>query len=567
PSLPVPRHRIGPVVQALVLLSRQQGGADLSRHLEELVHAADHFAGRTDPRAGPRTGSTHEPRPGSTSGPSRVRKPPAWAAAAADDPGFPDDAGWWARRLLSEVLLGVPDARPYRGVLRLLADRTVAGNLKGAFGPWFWRGLPLPERDRIDLLRQLVVADGQAGSDRYLDAVGAWLRDDPEALQPLLTRWFTDERPLPAAPDATVATAAQALLHTHRHRAIDALTEALVACAHPRGDELLAALADDEPSAVCRAVDRWAHDERPGRRVAAAAYGLRAAPRVTTEADRGLLRYAALALLARPADCTLHGAALALLVRDPRTRERHLPLALKRFEAGDPQLPASALATALTTHPEPVIAAFRTRLREPSPTSGEVLRTLADVTTPALARRVATLVRDFLELRPEAAAYAAGYVDRRLEHGPAARAVLFPLVAGVLQSCPAQVRRDLAPVLAAHGTRASRALRLELLDVLLDGERDPAVLDEVLTTVATATARRGPAGTRALVHRIGALLVRTPEGAARFDRRLVELARAESGFAAPLARWLADAPQDWAALVGPSARRMIENLAGVRVPA
>ncbi|MHC0433762.1 serine protease, partial [Streptomyces sp. O3] len=485
---------------------------------------------------------------------------------AADGGAGVGDGEWWARRLVSDVLRGVPDARPYRRVLRLLVERTVAGNLRGVFGASFWRGLPLPEQDRLDLLRQLVVADGQAGSDRYLDAVGDWLRDDPDTVQPLLTQWFTDERPLPAAPQATVAAAAQALLHTHRHRAIDALADALVSRAHPRGDELLAALADDEPAAVCRAVDRWAHDERPARRVAAAAYGLRAAPHITADADRRPLRRAALALLARPADCTLHGAALAILVRDPRTRQRHLPLALKRFEAADPQLPASALCTALTTHPEPVIAAFRTRLRAPGPASGEVLRTLADVTTPALARRVAALVRDFLELRPEAAAYAAGYLDRRLEQGPAARAVLLPLVAGVLQGCPARVRHDLAPVLAAPGTPVSRALRRELLDLLLDAERDPAVLDEVLTGVAAGAERHGQAASRALVHRVGQLLVRTPDGAARFDRRLVELARAEPGFGARLAQWLADTPRDWAALVGPSAHRMIENLSGPRLP-
>ncbi|MCD9901743.1 hypothetical protein LUR56_21205 [Streptomyces sp. MT29] len=56
------------------------------------------------------------------------------------------------------------------------------------------------------------------------------------------------------------------------------------------------------------------------------------------------------------------------------------------------------------------------------------------------------------------------------------------------------------------------------------------------------------------------LLVRTPEGAARFDRRLVELARDVPGFAALVIRWLADAPQEWAAVVGPSARRTVEAL-------
>jgi hypothetical protein len=34
-----------------------------------------------------------------------------------------------------------------------------------------------------------------------------------------------------------------------------------------------------------------------------------------------------------------------------------------------------------------------------------------------------------------------------------------------------------------------------------------------------------------------------------------------------VAGWLAERPQEWAAVVGPGTRRMIENLAGVRVPA
>jgi hypothetical protein len=132
-------------------------------------------------------------------------------------------------------------------------------------------------------------------------------------VQPLLCAWFADATPIAATPGATVATAAQALLHTHRRLALDDLAEALVARAHPRADELLAALAEEEPAALCRAVDRWSHDPRPERRVAAAAYGLAAAPYAATPADRDLLRSAALDLLARPADTTAHGPALALL--------------------------------------------------------------------------------------------------------------------------------------------------------------------------------------------------------------------------------------------------------------
>ncbi|GHH66922.1 hypothetical protein FHS35_006089 [Streptomyces umbrinus] len=544
---PVPRHRIGPVLHALLLLPRQQGDADLTLRLRELLRAVDELE--------------------------------------ATDAG-----SWWATRLLSGVLLRVPDATPYVGVLRHLAERVVTWRAEGRavpeeFGPVFWTRLRLPEAHRFDLLRRLVVADEAPPAElRYLDAVSGLLAADPAAAQPHLTHWFDDERPLPATPDATVATAAQALLHTHRRRALDDLTEALAESAHPRADELLAVLAEEEPSAVCRAVDRWTHDERPARRTAAMTHGLRAAPHVRTEADRELLRYAALFLLARPGDCTLHGAALALLVRDPHTRARHLPGALARFRAGDPRLPASALVAALATHPEPVLAAFGDRLREPD--TGEALRTLAEVTTPALARRVAVLVRDVVERRPEAVAHVAAYVDRRLEHGPAARSVLYPLVTGLLDGGRPQLRAALAEVFAAPGTPAAHPLRREFLDLLLTCEHDPVVLDALVRAAAEGAAlneslsaslseslsavrgvsRSGEEHTRALVHSAGLLLVRTPDGATVFDRALLDQSRRIPGFAALVAGWLTDAPEDWSTLVGPSTRRMIENLTGAGVP-
>ncbi|WP_328479409.1 serine protease [Streptomyces sp. NBC_00377] len=522
---PVPHHRVGPVVQAMLLLARHQGPHQLALRLRELIHALD-----------------------------------------------ADPDSWWAARLLTETLSRVPDATPYTGVLRLLADLIGAGARTHGrfvdFDPAFWAELALAPDARLDLLRRLVVADGaprDADGPRYLDAVGRLLTVDAPAVQAHLVHWFGDERPLPATPHATVATAAQALLHTHRHRALDDLTEVLADCAHPRADELLGVLAEEEPSALCRAVDRWSHDERPARRAAAVTYGLRTAPHIHMEADRRLLRHAALALLARPADHTLHGGALALLVRDPETRSRHLPQALERFTAGDPHLPPDALLTALNTHSELVLDAVRSRLCGPGRAdTGALLRALADVTTPALAPQVAALVRETVERRPETAGHVADHVDRRLDQGPAARAVLQPLITGMLDGGgPEQVRAALAGVLAAVGTPQSRPLRRELLEHLLTHESDPAVLDAVLHAAA------GHSGDelRALVHRTGLLLVRTPDGATRFDRGLVDLARHVPGFAARVVAWLTDAPGEWAAVVGPSARRTIENLAGTRVPA
>ncbi|WP_406725229.1 trypsin-like peptidase domain-containing protein [Streptomyces sp. GD-15H] len=518
---PVPHHRVGPVVQAMLLLARQHGTGPLASRLADLVHALD------------------------------------------ADPG-----SWWAARLLTETLARVPDATPCTEVLRLLADRVVAWRqqrrrVPRELGPAFWTALPLPLETGFELLRRLVHADGPPceTGPRFLDAAARLFTADPVAVLPHLVRWFEDERPLPATPHATVATAAQALLHTHRHRAPDTLTEVLADSAHRRAGQLLAALAEEDPPAVCRAVDRWARDERPARRAAAVAYGLRAAPHVRDATDRTLLRYAALALLVHTADRTLHGGALALLVQDPSSRDRHLPRALEHFAAGDPHLPPSALTGALATHPEPVLEAFRARLAHAD--AREPLHTLAEATTPALAPRVAALLRAAVEQRPDLARELAAYADRRLDQEPADHDVLLPLLTGLLEGGPQPLRAALAGVLAEPGTPASRPLRRELLDPLLTRAHDPAVLAAVLA----AAARCSGSAARELVHHTGLLLVRTPDGAARFDSGLVDLGRRVPGFAAALAHWLADAPQEWAAVVGPGTRRMIENLADVGVPA
>uniref|UniRef100_UPI001E3BBBF9 helix-turn-helix transcriptional regulator n=1 Tax=Streptomyces sp. DH12 TaxID=2857010 RepID=UPI001E3BBBF9 len=95
-----------------------------------------------------------------------------------------------------------------------------------------------------------------------------------------------------------------------------------------------------------------------------------------------------------------------------------------------------------------------------------VLRALAGLDTPALALHVAGLVREYIDAHPEDGTHAAEYVDLRLEHGPAARALLLPLVTGLLRDRPAPppVRAALARVLAGAGSAASRPLRAELLD-------------------------------------------------------------------------------------------------------
>ncbi|MGA5297306.1 trypsin-like peptidase domain-containing protein [Streptomyces koyangensis] len=648
-TLPVPRHRIGPVVEALLHLARNRGADELSRRLADLIEAADEFltageppteaearvprqqgspdreratrvvddwaegdeAGTGGPAGGSvppnvrdgtaasRSAAEHvaEPSAPSAAGSSAPHSTPprtgratwenvATPRARAAAPRRPDGAGagadprpalapWWAVRLLGETLLRLPDCTPYLGVLRVLAgwivERARERGVPQDFGPWFWTALALPAEERADLLRRLVVADGTGGDDRFLAAAGEFLVADARTAQPLLCGWFADDRRLPALPAATVATAAQALLYTHREGRADTLVDALVADGHERADELLSTLAEEDPGAVCRGVARWAVDPRPARRVAAVAYGLRAAPYAASEADRELLRVAAATLLSRTADAALHGGALALLVRDPVSRGRYVEQAAARFAAAhDPQLTAAALGVALATHPGPVLDAFRRRLAAPGSQVADVLRVLAEGAAPAVAAPATTFAAELLRARPDTAGHVAAYAERRLARG-GADAEVGALVRAAFRTGPPSVRAALAPLVAAPGDAPGAVLRGELLEELLRDETHPDVLEALLVAlVVRHDARPGAAPgerdghaarLRGAVLRVGTVLARAPEGGRRLDRRLAELARTVPGFAAYALAWYDEDPGVWRALVGSGGLRTIEDVA------
>lgn len=218
-----------------------------------------------------------------------------------------------------------------------------------------------------------------------------------------------------------------------------------------------------------------------------------------------------------------------------------------------------------------MLAAFGARLHGTGEVPAAALRALAEVDTPALARRVTALVRDYVARHPEGAGHVAVFVDRRFEDGPAARSVLFPLVTGLIRGRPAQVRRALAPVLAAPGSGASRHLRAELLDVLLEHERyesetgEYTVLDALLTAAAEGADRRSEPRTKELTHRVGSLWARTPEGTGRLDPALAGLVREWPVFAALLAGWTVADPGHWAPLLGSETLRTMLSL-GTSMP-
>lgn len=505
----VPRHRLGPVTEALLLCEQEHGTEALARRLEPLVHAS------------------------------------------ADGTGQASEAAWWAGHLLAEALPRVPDARPYTGLLAVLAGHVADGRTQG-FGPAFWRSLQLPVEERVALLRLLLPADpphGPSSGERFLDAVGELLADAPRTVQPLLCEWFDDRRELrrradvPSDRPPDVATAAQALLYTHRRHATDELVDALRQSGHPHAQELLADLVHDETSAVCRAAVRWARDADPALRAAAARYGLAAAAVPVGESDRELLRHAARALLRRPdapvPGAALHGQALAVLLHDPSVRRQYFDEAAEHFASkGAPELGA-AFVSVLTACPDEVLAVFRELLHRSAAGAHAVLCALVRVREPALAQKTAQLVDEYAELRPESAAQAvAAFVRDSL--GTAPGGVLGPQIKVLLRVRHAPFRAALARALGE-----TEALRGEPVDVLLAGEDDPAVLLALLDAVVRRGEQHGEVldgEAVELVRRIGPAMSRTPEGTAEFDGRLVDLAREIPGFAGLIRTWFAGSP-------------------------
>ncbi|MDQ0308394.1 hypothetical protein J2S46_002950 [Kitasatospora herbaricolor] len=489
----VARHRAGPVAAALRTLAQERGPSALDPWLHRLCRALE---------LGPPGG----------------------------------ESSWWAGRLLAAALAG-PEPAAHGPLLAELADRIAeracAGGVPdlaaagyGRFGPEFWLGLGLPIGTELDLLRRLVRADGPG--QPFLAAAARRLRADPAGVIPLLCAWFDDPGGLPARPGSTVADLAHDLLHTHRSLALDDLTDRLADAAHPRADALLLVLAADEPSALCRAVDRWSHDPRPERHVAAAVHALRAAPHAHG-AGAELLRHTALALLAREDEPALHGAALALLVRAPGTRDAHLPRALAAYVAGDPFVTADVLGPALESHPRQVLAAFAERLARPGAAVAEGLRVLAGAAAPQVLRAGAELAGALLRERPERAGLVAGeYLEGRLRGLPGplgAPADLRALLDGVLTARPV-VRRVFAEVLAAAGGPA----RAELLAALLAAESDPAVLTAALERLAEHCAGHDEDRAREVVAGACAALLEA-------DEVLVRCAGSSAAFALLLARW------------------------------
>ncbi len=532
----VPRHRIGPVVAALRRIAETWGGSALDPWLHRIWRAVDLRPAGSEP-------------------------------------------GWWAGRLLVAGLAAGRDLAEHRLLLEQLAERIVeraagAGGFErlpaeglGRFGPAFWAGLGLPVEAELALLRRLVAADGPARP--FLAAVADRLRADPAGVLPLLCAWFDDPRGLPARPGRTVADLAHDLLFAHRSLALDELTEALAGAAHPGADALLAVLAAEEPSALCRAVDRWSHDPRPERHVAAAVHALRVAPHARG-AGVDLLRFTALTLLARDEEPALHGAALALLLRDPEHRAAHLPAALAVYRCGEDRfLTARTLAPALESDPEPVLAALADRLGGSAaagpagaPVAG-TLRVLADVRAPLAARRGAELVARLLRERPALAGpVAVDYLGRRLVRGAVAGAVarleLRVLLSGALAARAVAVRRPFAEVLSRPvPDPVADALRCELLDTLLATEGDPEVLAAAVAGLAEHCAAERPARARAVLVRAAAAL---PDA----DGLLVRCAVRSAAFAALLARW----PEDErpARPVGPRLDRLRALVAAGRDP-
>ncbi|NJQ16561.1 serine protease [Streptomyces bohaiensis] len=469
---PVPRHRIGPVVFALLRAERELGAESLRHRLHRLLDALAAL-GTAAPEIAP------DPLPEAPASRSGAPSPQTPATTVTGR-----DVRWWCVHLLGETLLRLPDATGQRDAARRLAALVGDGRTPAADFPGpFWRRMRLSTADRLELLRLALPAGGPHEDDpeaptataapraaararnSYAAAAGELLATDPDGARPVLCRWLADDRVLPsgsapndaspAGPGTTIADVAHRLLTGRRSAAPSALADALVDEGHPRCRALLADLVRLDPAGLCEAVVRWSADPLPERRRAAADHlGLldSAVPKGAS-APRDQLRRAARRLARHQDEPRLRAAAYRVLVGDPLTRGGYLPEALAhlvRYADGSAGDSALACAVAAEAHSAPcrVLAAFRLRLHQSGAdpaTAATTLAALASIGTPALARPVAALVAEFATLpAPHAAQTVAAFVRTRLAQGDAARATLTALVEALGRTAAAAVRAAVA---------------------------------------------------------------------------------------------------------------------------
>ena len=185
-----------------------------------------------------------------------------------------------AFRVAEDTLIKISDARPYSEILKLMVGLTFSPETQAylidIYGSAdlahveFWRSIPLPLPQRLDLLQQLCPLNDYyhwrpkdwAGNTHWPTAAFAsysysalalyLVSQDPPTGIPALIPWLSDHTPL-VGDEAMVAHIAMGILYSLRIKHEDLVRQVMIDAAHQCGD-LVARLAMDDPQFLARMI-------------------------------------------------------------------------------------------------------------------------------------------------------------------------------------------------------------------------------------------------------------------------------------------------------------------------
>jgi hypothetical protein len=398
-------------------------------------------------------------------------------------------------QLIEEVLVKVADARPYGVVLSRMADVTVAALRSGIqlSSTGFWRSVPVPVPDRLELLRHLISFesdypwrskdwsrwDGRSPEDMsvYGNSAAAFhlIEREPELGIPALRSWLDDNTLLEGG-EATVADVAMGILYQFRRRQ-EREVWSVMAKAGDRCGLLINGLAGDDPQWLARMVVAEGGNGSVDNFVVYVAYMLRDAslPSELTEAVyREVAERFVSGLPPGP-----RGWALNVLAKSPASRQyaQELILAYKNCVPGVNEWSLETAAAHGSS--DIVLPVLVAALNQENERRKEALLSMAHSNDLIVQSVGDKAVRRHLEKESGVVDYAVSrYAEERLWRSEFAGEDLLAVVRKVIAAPSESFRRILIyPLTDSHGLRDKTQCAM-LLRELIEARDDDAALDQ-----------------------------------------------------------------------------------------
>jgi hypothetical protein len=414
-----------------------------------------------------------------------------------------------AFRIAEGTLGKISGAQPYRDVLDLMADLTIAAlsdksphnldRLLGSHLMGFWRSVPLPLPQYLELLRRLSQLEHyyhwrskdwvrlkdwpqeENLAHDYAALVYSLVSESPATGIPALTEWLDDSSPLLGG-EATISDVAAGILYKLRFERMSLIWNALTDAGR-KSWSLLGQISADDPGYVARMIIAGPDTAATDQLVIYAA-GLLLGKQVRPELlqavyDTVSKRYG------RGLDRQSEGAALNVLIQTV-DGESYVNAVVDAYQSGVPYLNEWTLVEAGAYGDGkvvlPILVSALNKGGEPRKRALAALAYSQNANMHVLGDRA---VRQHVEQSGNVDLYLCRFVEERIWHGHMADEDLLAVINLVIQSPPGSDRNILAYTLVSSNGLSDPAQRAGLMREFIEASDDP----ESMLSAASALVR------------------------------------------------------------------------------